>query len=129
MWQEEVLVGKTIIGLRVKSPFVWLEVEGGGWIQIEAVGDCCSDAFIDATRFNGELTLTGKSVEISFPSQPTEQEVDEVTAVSFLSDRGYLTIVHRNSSNGYYGNYLSFNSRGVPPEDAANGKEWYREMS
>jgi hypothetical protein len=130
MWISEALVGKTIIGVRVKSPSLWLEVEGGGWIEINVEGDCCSTASIDAVRLDGKPTLTGKIEEISFPAQPTEQEVDELTAVRLDGERvGSVSILHRNSSNGYYGNYLSVNSRGTPPDDAVSCKEWYREMS
>jgi hypothetical protein len=99
-----------------------LQVKEGGWIEINVEGDCCSDAFVDAVRLNGEPKLTGKSEEITFPSHPTSQEVDEVTAVLFLGDLGSVSILHRNSSNGYYGNYMSFNSRGEPPVDAVDGK-------
>ena len=128
MWREEVLVGKTIIGVKVKSPAVWLQVQEGGWIEINVEGDCCSEAFVDAVRLNGTPKLTGKSEEISFPAQVTTQEVDEVTAVRFDGEHGSVSILHRNSSNGYYGNYLSVNSRGEPPADAVDGKEWYRDV-
>lgn len=128
MWLEEVLVGKTITDVKVKSPSIWLQVKEGGWIEVNVEGDCCSDAFVDAVRLHGEPKLTGKSEEISFPAQPTSQEVDEVTAVRFLGYHGGVSILHRNSSNGYYGNYLSVNSRGEPPEDAVDGKEWYRDV-
>ena len=126
MWKEEVLVGKTITGVRIKSPTLWLEVEGGGWVEINVWGDCCSSSFIDAVRLTGKPTLTGRTDEISLPSQATEQEVDEVAAVRFDSTNGSLSIMHRNSSNGYYGNFLAINSRGAPPDDAVDSREWYR---
>jgi hypothetical protein len=126
MWQAEVLADKTIVGVKVKSPSVWLQVQEGGWIEINIEGDCCSEAFVDAVRLNGTPKLTGKSEEISFPAQVTTQEVDEVTAVRFDGEHGSVSILHRNSSNGYYCNYLSVNSRGEPPADAVDGKEWYR---
>jgi hypothetical protein len=129
MWREEVLIDKTIIGVRVKSPSVWLEVEGGGWIQIEAEGDCCSEAFIDAVRLYGKPKLNGTSEEICFSAQPTEQDFDELYAVQFRGDRGSVSILHRNSSNGYYGNYLSFKSWNEPPADAVDGKDWHREIN
>jgi len=128
MWREEVLADKTIIGVRVKSPSVWLQVQEGGWIEINVEGDCCSDAFVDAVRLNGTPKLTGKCEEISFSAQVTTQEVDEVTAVQLDGEHGSVSILHRNSSNGYYGNYLSVNSRGEPPADAVDGKDWYREV-
>lgn len=123
---EEELAGKKIIGVKVKTPTVWLEVEGGGWVEISIEGDCCSSAFVDSVRLRGTPTLTGERTEISFSAQPTEQEVDEITAVQFKCDKGQVSILHRNSSNGYYGNYMSVNSRGEPAEDAVDGKEWYR---
>lgn len=126
MWREEVLAGKTIIGVKVKSPDVWLQVQEGGWIEINIAGDCCSEAFVDAVRLNGTPTLTGKSEEISFSATVTTQECDELTAVRFDGEHGSVSILHRNSSNGYYGNYFSVNSRGEPPADAVDGKDWYR---
>lgn len=116
------------MGVKVKSPFVWLQVQAGEWIEIRVCGDCCSEAFVDAVRLNGTPKLTGKSEEISFPAQVTTQEVDEVTAVRFDGEHGSVSILHRNSSNGYYGNYLSVNSRGEPPTDAVDGKDWYRDF-
>jgi hypothetical protein len=128
MWLQEVLVDKTIVGIKVKSPTVWLQVQEGGWIEIDVVGDCCSESFIDAVRLSGTPTLTGESQEISFSAQVTTQEVDEVTAVRFDGQHGSVSILHRNSSNGYYGNYLSVKPRGEPPEDAVDGKDWYRDV-
>ena len=128
MWIEEELVGKRIVGARIKSPTVWLEVQCGGWIEITAEGDCCSEAFIDAVVVEREPTLSGKQESMAFPAEPTTQEVDELIAVRFVGDNGHVSILHRNSSNGYYGNYLNVNSRGVPPEDAVNSKVWYRQV-
>lgn len=129
MWKEEELAGKTIIGIKVKSPSVWLKVKEGGWVEINVEGDCCSEAFIDAVRLHGaQPELTGEIKEISFPAQPTTQECDELYAVQFVGEHGGVSILHRNSSNGYYGNYLSIKSRGEPPADVVDGKEWFREV-
>lgn len=129
MWEEEELADKTIIDVKVKSPSVWLKAKEGGWVEIRAEGDCCSQAFIDAVRLQGTPKLTGKFEDISFPSHPTVQEVDEVIAVRLDGEKGgSISIVHRNSSNGYYGNYLCVNSRSDPPDDAVDGKEWYRDI-
>jgi len=128
MWKEEVLEGKTITEVRIKGETVWLK-HVDGWIEIEIAGDCCSSAFIDAVRFSGSPTLTGETQEISFAAKPTEQEVDEVTAMTLVSvsNRGCVSILHRNSSNGYYGNYLSYKSHGTPPDDSELVKtDWYR---
>ena len=129
-WIEEILCNQKIIGVRVKSPSAWLKVDGGGWIEVNIKGDCCSEAFIDAIRLEGSPKLTGKYQEIAFSAKPSAQESDEVTAVRFDGDSafgtGSLVIVHRNSSNGYYGNYLSVNNRGEPPLDAVAGEDWYR---
>jgi hypothetical protein len=128
MWREEVLIDKTIIGMRIKDSSLWLQVQEGGWIQIDVEGDCCSEAFIDAVRLNGKPKLNGASVEITFSAQPTVQEVDQVTAVRLDGDGGSVSILHRNSSNGYYGNMVSFNSWGEPPSDAIDVDEWFREI-
>jgi len=128
MWREEVLIDKTIIGMRIKDSSLWLQVQEGGWIQIDVEGDCCSEAFIDAVRLNGKPKLNGASVEITFPAQPTEQDVDEVTAVRLDGDGGSVSMLHRNSSNGYYGNMVSFNSWGEPPADTLDVNEWFREI-
>jgi hypothetical protein len=128
MHVEEVLAGKTVVGIKVKSPTVWLEVQGGECIEITVYGDCCSEAFIDATRLIGTPTLTGESHEISMPAEATSQEFDELTTVFFVGDMGCVMMIHRNSSNGYYSNYLDVNVRGVPREDAEDGKNWLRKV-
>lgn len=126
---EEILHGKTIVGIKVKSPSVWLQCSDGTWIELTAEGDCCSEAFIDATRLFRQPTLTGETSEIQHSSFPTTQECDTVYAVEFLCDlTGMLVVVHRNSSNGYYGNYLSVRNRGNPPADAVDGTDWHREI-
>lgn len=128
MCLEEILAGKKIVGIKVKTPTVWLKVNGGGWIEITAEGDCCSDAFIDATLLEGSPTLTGKTVEIGFPAETSTQAEDEITAVLFEGDRGSVSILHRNSSNGFYGNHLSVNERGEPPPDALDGTCYCRHV-
>jgi len=47
---------------------------------------------------------------------------------SGVGGRGSVSILHRNSSNGYYGNYLNVNARGEPSEDAVDGESWYRDL-
>jgi hypothetical protein len=126
-WHEEILADKTIVGVKIKNETLWLQVKEGGWIEISVSGDCCSEAFIDSVRFRGTPKLTGNRVEIELPSQPTTQEADELVAVSLECDQGCVFFLHRNSSNGYYTNFLSINSRGEPPADAVNAREWYRE--
>ena len=126
---EEILHGKTIVGIKVKSPSVWLQCSDQTWIELTAEGDCCSEAFIDATRLRNHPTLTGETVEILLPSFTTTQEYDEICAVEFCCKKnGYLAIMHRNSSNGYYGNYMSVRNRGTPPADAVDGNDWHREI-
>lgn len=128
MHLEEEISGKTIIDVKVLSPTIWLRVKGGGWVEISAEGDCCSEAFIDAVFLSGNPTLTGKVEEITFAAQPTSQEVDELSFVKLAAERGYVAFLHRNSSNGYYGNYLNVNSRGEPPVEAEDGKNWFRKI-
>lgn len=127
-WREECLVDKTIVGIKVKSPSIWLQVKDGGWIEIEAEGDCCSQSYIDAVRLYGNPTLTGEEVAFSFSAQPSTQEADELYAVQFLGKGGSVTFLHRNSSNGYYGNFLNLKLVSEPPVDAVDGRDWYREV-
>ena len=125
---EEILHGKTIVGIKVKSPSVWLQCSDGTWIELRAEGDCCSEAFVDATSFYASPTLTGKRDTCTFMSFATTQESDQVYVERFECTGGELAIMHRNSSNGYYGNYLSIRNRGTPPADAVDGNDWHREI-
>lgn len=128
MWNEEVLAGKTILAVKVKSPLVWLKLEGGGWIEIEVLADFGADSFIDAVVLDGKPKLTGKSEQITFPVKNTTQEEDEVTATRFKGDVGSLVIVSR-SSYGYYGSHLHARSRGDPHLGVPYSNYWIRDVT
>lgn len=80
MLQEE-LAGKTIIGIRVESPSIWLQVEQGGWVEIRAEADCCSKAFIDAAiwhRGSGTTAAAAKNTGRRYVSIEAKADYVEI---------------------------------------------------
>jgi hypothetical protein len=115
-YNEEVLCNLHVSQVKLSQtkthdPMLFL-IGDSGIVCIEVNGDCCSDCFIDKVRFDLPATLTGDYTEVASDGLlPTSQEVDRLKAVVFaISPDGmrYNPVCgfeHRNSSNGYYGNY------------------------
>lgn len=89
-----------------------------GPIAYETDGDCCSETwFADITGVDcllGHVVTKIEDVEyanydgadgIRPPEEDgrSRQEVDQYYGVKLTTDLGYVDIVYRNSSNGYYG--------------------------
>jgi hypothetical protein len=79
-------------------------------------GDCCSHSWIEHLEMPGDIVgATLLSVDDSAPVTQDHNEHDEarggefieVYNTSFKTDRGEIVLEYRNSSNGYYGGYLT----------------------
>lgn len=106
------LIGKTVVGLKVDSDQSHLVFEhpDGSTTIYETYGDCCSETwFADITGVSallGQEVLTAEEVEL--PADIAQdarcrQEEDSFYGVKLTTAKGYIDIVYRNSSNGYYG--------------------------
>ena len=127
------LIGKKITGLRINEyQNVLVFDTDQGAVGYETNGDCCSETwFADIT---GVSALIGGSVatveEVSMDGYNVEdgrarQQYDEAYGYKLTTDKGYVDIVFRNSSNGYYGGSID-PLRGEPPEGMESiGDDWH----
>lgn len=148
LWGEELLVGLEVTHIAVKDDTVWIGKPGGRWVTAKVEPDCCSEATLVAVQLHSAALLdsqgegqsdrrilSGKIGEIEVGVAPTTQEYDTLGVVSLMSKRNVplVTIVHRNSSNGYYNNYISWSGVRTwddggglaPPEDAITRLGWW----
>lgn len=109
---SELLAGFKVSKVSVVDNSIILEDDEANSLAILVEGDCCSTATIERVAYsNLPIVLTGRYTEVSHRVLPTSQDVDILYVVDFeLSDSKdwYLPCFgfeHRNSSNGYYGNY------------------------
>lgn len=79
-------------------------------------GDCCSRSWIEHLEMPGDINgATLLDVQDSAPITQDHAEHDEenggdsieVYNTAFKTDRGEIILEYRNSSNGYYGGYLT----------------------
>ena len=116
-----VLIGKTINSLQIASDKMALKVETPeGDIVANTDGDCCSHSWIEhvelpALGFPAKV-ISAEEIEMPDCEQP-EGDFDVITTYGFkiVTDRGEIIIDYRNSSNGYYGGWLSW-----PDDDSWN---------
>lgn len=108
------LLGKTITGLRVRDgeDILVFDHPDGTWTAYATHGDCCSETwFADIVGVNALINATVlevQDVELEDDAdERTRQEYDRFYGVKLKTDRGYVDIVYRNSSNGYYGGDIS----------------------
>lgn len=109
------LVGKTISGLSVNDDQSALRFDTkDGPITFNAVGDCCSQSWF--ADINGVDALIGGTVasveEVGMDGYNVDdgrgrQEVDSAYGYKIATDKGNADVVFRNSSNGYYGGWLT----------------------
>lgn len=76
-------------------------------------GDCCSHSWIEHLEMPNDIVgATLLSVDDSAPVTQDHNEHDDggeiqVYNTVFATDRGEIVLEYRNSSNGYYGGYLT----------------------
>lgn len=107
------LVGKKIIRLQVDAidqKFIIFETDMGN-VCWGTYADCCSETwFADITGVSALIGGTVMNVEemevYGKKDGRCRQEVDSFYGIKITTDKGYVDIVFRNSSNGYYGGNL-----------------------
>ena len=118
--EQNILIGKTITGLKIAADKMALlfEVAGGDPVRVLVDADCCSYSWIEHI----ELPALGFPATVSavedlyldgpYTGNPTiDGDVIAYYGCKITTDRGELLIDFRNDSNGYYGGNLSW------PED------------
>lgn len=83
-----------------------------GLLAYEAEGDCCSESWfyhvLGVDNLIGQRVLEIEHVDLGEPLDGfSRQDVDELYGVKIKTERGWADVEFRNSSNGYYGGWLS----------------------
>jgi hypothetical protein len=109
------LIGKTITELHINDDqsVLVFTTASGELFAYSTEGDCCSESWwADIT---GVSALLGGTVataeEVSMDSYNVEdgrsrQCSDEAYGYKLTTNKGYVDLVFRNSSNGYYGGWM-----------------------
>jgi hypothetical protein len=112
------LIGKTVVSLEVNEYENMLVFNcADDKVVYYAYGECCSETwFADIV---GVQCLIGATVvdsqDISLPAVEDDrcrQEYDKFYGVKLTTNKGYVDIVYRNSSNGYYGGEFDLYTNG-----------------
>lgn len=128
------LIGKKVVGLRVNDDQGVLAFDTDqGVVAFEVWGDCCSEAwFADITgvaallggtvRTAEEVSADGYNVE----DGRTRQDWDLAYGVKLTTDKGYVDIVFRNSTNGnnYSASLGLLPNSDLPEEMTAITDDW-----
>lgn len=114
------LIGKTINKIWISSDDTILVFDtDSGLIGYETQGDCCSSSWFES--ITGVEALLGQTVQtetqIDMP-EPKEREYKNDHYCEALQDygeklttqKGYIDIVYRNSSNGFFGGWINLMS-------------------
>jgi hypothetical protein len=112
-WTMNELIGTTILRLWVddEQHLLIFETDRGD-MAYETYGDCCSETWfadiIGVKDLIGQRILAVEAIEMdSVEDERTRQEQDEFYSVKLTTLRGYVDIIFRNSSNGYYGGNIN----------------------
>ena len=112
----ETLIGRVVHGLWVADGSTRLIFETDqGDLAFVAEGDCCSTSWfndiIGVAAFEHALVRAAETWTPDPPDNTDGYECLQVYGVKLTTESGYVDILFRNESNGYYGGYL---------EDTAN---------
>ena len=123
----EGLFAKTIerVWLKDDEESLGFSCSDGSWVQWDVAGDCCSRSwFADIV---GSESLWGGTVrevqtvmmdEVGYNvSDGRERECDKAYGYKIITDKGWCDVVFRNSSNGYYGGWMSSSLCAKPSPD------------
>lgn len=115
-------IGKVIKDFTFTSELLTFNFDTGEKLELYARGDCCSNSWFE--QLSGEEALVAGSI-LHKLELIDNNELPELLAVDsddrddhikyyglkILSSNGYADIDMRNSSNGYYGGYVSINNK------------------
>ena len=106
------LVGNTFEDLMVSKDqtSIRIYIKDGWFKTISTEGDCCSESWwadiLGVQSAKGGKILEIKELEVETPNDDrTRQEYDQAYGYELVTDKGVVTLVFRNSSNGYYGGW------------------------
>lgn len=130
---SERLAGKTIecVWIKDDEESLAFSCSDGSWVQWDVSGDCCSTSwFADLVGTQALFGGTAREVqtvmmdEIGYNvADGREREHDQAYGYKIITDLGWCDVVFRNSSNGYYGGWMS-SSNGVAPSAEELAESW-----
>lgn len=106
------LVGRKVRKLFVSDDQTVLVFKlGRGEALYECEGDCCSYTWVadivGVDRLLGQTVLKAEWMEVeAVEDGRSRQEEDAFYGIKLTTTGGYVDIVYRNSSNGYYGGWM-----------------------
>lgn len=106
------LIGKTVAALSINDDqSVLVVTHDQGRCVYTTWADCCSETWIadilGVCNLIGQKVVAAEDVELEdVDDGRTRQEYDQFFGIRLTTTRGYVDIVYRNSSNGYYGGDL-----------------------
>jgi hypothetical protein len=125
------LIGKTVTGLRVnkEQSVLVFDHPDGDTTSYVTYGDCCSETWfadiVGVAALLGSLVLGAEYVELpNVDDGRTRQDCDQFYGVKLRTSKGYVDIVYRNSSNGYYGGDIELHEGTLPEGMVAITDDW-----
>ena len=109
----EPLRGKRILGVFVGDMDICFRCEDGDQLY-RVDGDCCSESWFadlwDIQNLIGGTVISIREMPQSryeIDEERCRQDYDYVCGIELYTEKGMATIIYRNSSNGYYGGWIS----------------------
>jgi hypothetical protein len=125
------LIGKTVTRLRVNEDQSVLAFDhpDGSSTAYATWGDCCSETwFADITGVSALLGARVLEVEaVDLPEvedNRSRQNYDRFYGVKLRTSKGFVDIVYRNSSNGYYGGGAGLYDDAIPETMTTITDDW-----
>lgn len=101
-------------------------------VFVTTYADCCSETWfadvLGADAARGAMILEARNIEMEdLENDPrTRQEVDRQYGYELVTDRGVVSIVLRNSSNGYYGGDAEISREPITTEwEEITSNDWH----
>jgi hypothetical protein len=107
------LIGKTVKALAISNDqSVLVVTHNEGRSVYKTWGDCCSETWIadivGVCNLIGHTVVKAEDMEVPCVNDGrTRQEEDCFYGIKLTTTGGYVDIIYRNSSNGYYGGSLA----------------------
>lgn len=108
------IIGKRISSIKVSDDCLSISDSDGKLYSVAVSGDCCSESWW-ADIYGAEHLIDSVAIDVleadlaNYNSDDGRgrQEAESVYGFSVLTDSGVTTFIFRNSSNGYYGGWMS----------------------
>jgi len=123
------LIGKRIVQVDESSSSVHFHTECGKHYIMEHIQDCCESVYLDSVDGNLQGLVGGIVYSASMDSQdiPRPDDYDGIARWTFYrisTDREFVHLTWRGSSNGYYSVGVSFLEVPMVEPEENEGSDW-----